>query len=425
MDDTRTLQSEIACRRRGFSLIELIVVVGVIALLIGILLPALGGAVRAAREGSARAGVRNMGLGLQVFENQLGFSVPLMHDGTFDGSGDLRGNKGTVVDDLPTYVRGARDGRFTATRDQPVQRVVGASSTSQQLVLSTYQTGLNDRFLRGVDQADGEASILARYNWSMGSGVRASAWTRANQRYSTLSLPYFLSGIGPAFIDGVDGEGMTRPTRTGAFEGVTVGSFALPLDVVRQPQVDVSVATPTRLEPFFIASGSVTSQPLYFDAVEMLENGFVPSATANQNAEDSVREEFAQDRQDLAFGYSTVFSDVSERAIRYYRWQPEATITRPSDLNIPAVLISPEILERFTLSVDDFDRFAIDLTDGSNQLRNARWAIVSAGPNGVFGTERLDELITALGRPVDPMNAQQVLDLRIEAWEDNAVELGN
>jgi len=83
-------------QRHAFTLIELLVVISIIALLIGILLPALGAARRSARSAQCLANVRSMGQSSHIFSVEHKETIPLSStDLAWAGSGalprDLRG----------------------------------------------------------------------------------------------------------------------------------------------------------------------------------------------------------------------------------------------------------------------------------------------------------------------------------------------
>jgi prepilin-type N-terminal cleavage/methylation domain-containing protein/prepilin-type processing-associated H-X9-DG protein len=65
-------------RFRGFTLIELLVVIAIIALLIGILIPALGKARTTARVLKCMTGVRSMGQAMTVYANDYKYWFPVM-----------------------------------------------------------------------------------------------------------------------------------------------------------------------------------------------------------------------------------------------------------------------------------------------------------------------------------------------------------
>jgi prepilin-type N-terminal cleavage/methylation domain-containing protein len=72
--------------RRGFTLIELLVVVSVIALLIGILLPALGAARRQAVAVSCASNLKQLGLGIGMYYNDYPSTLPQVR---VNGAGDM------------------------------------------------------------------------------------------------------------------------------------------------------------------------------------------------------------------------------------------------------------------------------------------------------------------------------------------------
>ena len=84
--------------RRGFTLVELLVVVAIVALLVGIALPAIAGARRAGRTAASASNLRQLGVGLRLYLNDYEQTLPQMR---VNESGDpVKGSAGDNIGSL-------------------------------------------------------------------------------------------------------------------------------------------------------------------------------------------------------------------------------------------------------------------------------------------------------------------------------------
>jgi prepilin-type N-terminal cleavage/methylation domain-containing protein/prepilin-type processing-associated H-X9-DG protein len=75
----RTLTTRIKDRGGGFTLVELLVVIGIIAILVGLLLPALTRAREAANRSACLSNLRQLGQAFFMYANQFHDQIPLGH----------------------------------------------------------------------------------------------------------------------------------------------------------------------------------------------------------------------------------------------------------------------------------------------------------------------------------------------------------
>lgn len=373
--------------RAGFTLIELLVVISLIAVLLVLVLTGLNRATKTARRTASERSAAALAQAVDQFKAEFGFLPPLVHDGEILSGGDA------------SFTPKGIDGSPSAPG--PIQEVTGGPYRYARIVV--WSEGLDFNFLRR--RSDTGADDIAL---SSGGSVWNDQGAWEDRRYSKYSLAYYLLGVLDKDVDGVRGPGFARPIIDGSFLGVgyPVGSVRDRFD----PLMDVE------------RRGARVS----FDYVEPNEGPEHDLGTPVRDYE-AVRNDYAEYQKPALVSIVDGFG----KAFRYYRWEPgrfvngRLVVRDVLDMNIPAVLIDPVLYAQVMNDPANLTLMGgIDLTGGDTKLRDARYAIVSAGPDGLFGVESI-ETIAAHLRVEVPSSLREQAILRQQVWADNAAEIGN
>jgi len=372
----------------GFTLIELLVVIALIAVLMTLVLSGLNRATKSARRTASQRSAAALAQAVDQFKKEFGFLPPLVHDGMPLSAGD------------PAYRPLLINGTDVAP-DGPTVEQTGGAYNYKTLVV--WNTGLDFNFFRRRSGGSGdEIDLSSGSTWN----DRAS-WD--DRRYSKYSLAYYLTGVLDRDVDGVRGPGLARPIIDGSFLGV-----GYPVGSVRdkyQPFMDVDRRGARLLTD-------------YVDPREVPEH--MPSSGSTVPSYDDVRSMY-QDYQ-LPALFSIV--DGFGNAYRYYRWEQgrfvngQLVVVDELDLNIPPVLIDPVEYARVMNDPANLGLAQNKFISDDVKLRDARYAIVSAGPDGLFGTENIDTIAEFLRTDV-PSDIEEQAELRRQVWADNVYEVGS
>tara|TARA_R110000744_G_scaffold171146_1_gene289559 strand:+ start:6434 stop:7606 length:1173 start_codon:yes stop_codon:yes gene_type:complete len=373
-------------QRGGFTLMELMLTLAIIVTLLGFLASALGRATQSARQAASQRSAEAIATAVEQFRLEFGFLPPLVHDGELVSTGDS--------EYIPTRPNGS------SYPDGPIERHTGGIYDFGTLVV--WSKGYDfDFFRRRLGDASDAVKLPGGGAWSINS-----AWD--DRRYSRYALAYYLAGALPRSVDGISGQGMTRPLENGGFAnvGYPIGS------------------TRDRFEPTLdLDRNGVNVQTGYARPIEVAEHDL--AAPIDTLLASGVYDLYDDADQDLIVALVDAFGT----AFRYYRWEHgrynqnrQLVVESSLDLNIPPLLLDPELLVQ--VMNDDLADPIPDLTNGNLKLRQARFAIVGAGADRLFGTEPIEYLVQQLNQRDPQGDPGAIARIRKLAMEDNVVAYG-
>ena len=178
--------------RKGFTLVELLVVIGIIAVLIGILLPALGRARSSANSVACMANLRSIGQAIQIYAVQSRGALP---PGWFDGcvNGVIDPNSAAaqqLAAKWPSILMATLNSKYGSTY---IDSKASGSDTAKmrEMFFCPEVPGVR------IDNANGNTHYAChpRLMPTVGDDTNGKEWFRQGFGGSLPSLPYKIARI--------------------------------------------------------------------------------------------------------------------------------------------------------------------------------------------------------------------------------------
>lgn len=208
-------------RKHAFTLVELLVVIGIIALLISILLPSLSKAQRQARVVVCQSNLRQLGMASLNYQNDWKGYLPHGWNLTAGGGGD--NTVKLTMARLAPYLGfkagwqppGQRNGNIFSCPEQPqgngstgdfpsysVNAYLGAVAAGESPVWPAYKfTMYRGKAAKKVFLADAAGGVPSRFGSNLTLG-RSFAWQRTDPTYGGLPDRHSGQSVNILFIDG-------------------------------------------------------------------------------------------------------------------------------------------------------------------------------------------------------------------------------
>jgi prepilin-type N-terminal cleavage/methylation domain-containing protein/prepilin-type processing-associated H-X9-DG protein len=206
------MESRLSNRRRAFSLVELLVVIGIIAILIAVLMPALNSARRQSRTVRCLANLRQVGNAFYMYAQQYKGAWPVaVHD--LSGTHIPIDEERRWSDLLAEFVSGGNSVMTKVTDIATIRRNSVLWGCPEWDATDTFDP--ND-FAQSVRNGygmnyypsyfeDADLSKLAYVTAGRGQYIRQGRWTKASQRALVLDSITHVVGT-PPMMDSVSGR---------------------------------------------------------------------------------------------------------------------------------------------------------------------------------------------------------------------------
>jgi prepilin-type N-terminal cleavage/methylation domain-containing protein len=240
-------------RTSAFTLVELLVVIAIIAILIGLLLPAVQSARDAARRAQCMNNLKQIGVALHVYHNQVGIFPPSIQfdwGDTMTSSDALRPN--WVIMILPMMEQKAIYDRFDfklrisdpnnrVPRGVPIPSMICPSDPNTERPFKGSSSGEGDNWARGNYAANGcngptNGSYGSGYDVHCGTGSQPAAtcpcWASSDRRgvmgaCVSLKLDQIKDGTSNTLLVAEVRSGLHELDRRGSWALGTAGGSAL------------------------------------------------------------------------------------------------------------------------------------------------------------------------------------------------------